>query len=128
MKALILSVGNEVLSGKTINTNASFIAIELGKIGIDVVKVVTIGDNKEMLISEVKAFKSSDIDVLVSTGGLGPTHDDFTKEVLYETIGLELVQREEPLELLNNYFKGNFTECNLNKHLLDNMFVLNCTQ
>lgn len=113
MKALILSVGNEVLSGKTINTNASFIAIELEKIGVDVVKVVTIGDNKEMLISEVKAFKSSDIDVMVSTGGLGPTHDDFTKEVLYETIGLELVQREEPLELLNNYFKGNFTECNL---------------
>ena len=46
MKALILSVGNEVLSGKTINTNASFIAIELEKIGVDVVKVVTIGDNK----------------------------------------------------------------------------------
>jgi len=113
MKALILSVGNEVLSGKTINTNASFIAIELEKIGVDVVKVVTIGDNKEMLINEIESFKSSDMDLLVSTGGLGPTHDDFTKEVLYEAIGLELVQREEPLELLNKYFKGKFTECNL---------------
>ena len=113
MKALILSVGNEVLSGKTINTNASFIAIELEKIGVDVIKVVTIGDNKEMLISEVNSFKTSDIDILVSTGGLGPTHDDFTKEVLYEAIGLKLVQRKEPLDLLNKYFKGNYTECNL---------------
>ena len=113
MKALLLSVGNEVLSGKTINTNASFIAIELEKIGIDVVKVVTIGDNKEILRDEVNTFKNSDIDVLISTGGLGPTHDDFTKEVLYETIGLELVEREEPLELLNNYFRGNFSKCNL---------------
>ena len=106
MKALILSVGNEVLSGKTINTNASFIAIELEKIGVDVVKVVTIGDNKEMLISEIDAFKSSDVDILISTGGLGPTHDDFTKEVLYEAIGLKLVQRKEPLDLLNKYFNA----------------------
>ena len=67
MKALILSVGNEVLSGKTINTNASFIAIELEKIGVDVIKVVTIGDNKEMLISEINSFKTSNIDIFLST-------------------------------------------------------------
>ncbi len=113
MKALLLSVGNEVLSGKTINTNASFLAIELEKLGIEVVKVVTIGDEKNILKHEVEVFLESDIDLIVTTGGLGPTHDDFTKEVLFETAGVELVSRKEPLDLLNRYFQGNFAKCNL---------------
>ena len=59
MKALLLSVGNEVLSGKTINTNASFLAIELEKLGIEVVKVVTIGDEKSILKHEVEVWFGS---------------------------------------------------------------------
>lgn len=113
MRALLLSVGNEVLSGKTINTNASFLAIELEKLGIEVVKVVTIGDEKNILKHEVEVFLNSDIDLVVTTGGLGPTHDDFTKEVLFETAEIELVSRQEPLDLLNRYFQGNFAKCNL---------------
>lgn len=117
MKALLLSVGNEVLSGKIVNTNASFLAIEFEKLGIEVVKVVTIADDKKQLRNEVKQFMKSDMDLIVTTGGLGPTHDDFTKEVLFETVGLELVQRQEPLDLLNKYFQGNFAKCNLKQTL-----------
>ena len=91
MKVEILSVGNEVLSGKVINTNASFLSIELEKIGFDVVRIVTLGDDKEELIKEVKSFLDSDIDYLVTTGGLGPTHDDFTKESIAKCLNLPLV-------------------------------------
>lgn len=117
MRAELLNVGDEVLCGKVINTNASFLAIELEKIGIEVVKVVTIGDDKDDLNNEINIFRKSNIDYLITTGGLGPTHDDFTKEVLYENLGLEMVERAEPLELLNKYFNGKFTECNLKQIL-----------
>lgn len=113
MRCEIINVGDEVLCGKVVNTNASFLAYELEKIGIDVVKVITIGDDKEDLQYEINNFLNSNMDYLITTGGLGPTHDDFTKEVLYNTLGLEMVQRQEPLELLNKYFKGNFPTCNL---------------
>ena len=117
MKVEILSVGNEVLSGKVINTNASFLSIELEKIGFDVVRIVTLGDDKEELIKEVKSFLASDIDYLVTTGGLGPTHDDFTKEVLFETLWMELVEYQEAIDLLEEYFSHNYTKCNLKQAL-----------
>lgn len=113
MKCEIINVGDEVLCGKVINTNASFLAIELEKIGIEVVKVVTIGDDKNDLNFEIDCFKKSNIDYLITTGGLGPTHDDFTKEVLYENIGVQMVERSEPLEHLKKYFGGSFAICNL---------------
>ena len=99
MKVEILSVGNEVLSGKVVNTNASFLSIELEKIGYDVVRVVTVGDDKEELIKEVNSFLVSDIDYLVTTGGLGPTHDDFTKEELLDMIPQS--RFIEPIEVAN---------------------------
>lgn len=117
MKVEILSVGNEVLSGKVVNTNASFLSIELEKIGYDVVRVVTVGDDKEELIKEVNSFLVSDIDYLVTTGGLGPTHDDFTKEVLFDTLGMELVEHQEAIDLLEDYFSHNYTKCNLKQAL-----------
>ena len=112
-KALLLCVGDEVLLGKTINTNASFLADTLGKIGIDVSKVVTVGDNKLDIRNEVLAFKDSSFDILITTGGLGPTHDDFTKETVFETLGIELILREEGVTLLNKYFPNGYAECNL---------------
>ena len=127
MRCEIINGGDEVLCGKVVNTNASFLAIELEKIGIEVVKVITIGDDRNDLNTEIDNFKKSNIDYLITTGGLGPTHDDFTKEVLYENLGLQVVQRKEPLELLNKYFRGKFTDCNLKQtyypqdaHLLPN--------
>ena len=113
LKALILAVGDEVTSGRVVNTNASFLSQTLDKIGITTVKMVAVPDDKLAIKNEVESFIKSDIDLLVTTGGLGPTHDDFTKEVVFETMGIKLEKREEAVELLNKYFRGNYVECNL---------------
>ena len=78
--AYLLSVGNEVLSGRVINTNASFLAIELEKIGIEVVKVLTVADDATSIDACLDEFMASNAKIMITTGGLGPTHDDFTKE------------------------------------------------
>lgn len=113
MKSWILSVGDEVLSGKTINTNFSTISTYFSQIGVDVVKGITIGDNREDIINATKSFMNSDVDVMITTGGLGPTHDDFTKEVISEALGLELVYNEQASIDMYNYFKERKTDCNL---------------
>ncbi len=113
MKAAILNVGDEVLSGKIVNTNSSFLAHEFELIGIETEYVSVIGDNKEMLINEIKRFNDSDCDLLVTTGGLGPTHDDFTKEVLFGELGCTLELNNEAYKILNDYFKGDFAKCNI---------------
>ena len=113
MKSWILSVGDEVLSGKTINTNFSTISTYFSQIGVDVVKGITIGDNREDIINVTKSFVNSDVDVMITTGGLGPTHDDFTKEVISEALGLELVYNEQASIDMYNYFKERKTDCNL---------------
>ena len=113
MKAVILSVGDEVLSGKVVNTNASFLAHELETIGVETIYTVVVGDNKETLVNELERFNSSDYDLLITTGGLGPTHDDFTKEVIFESLGLELVLNEEAKETLDRYYKGDYAKCNI---------------
>ncbi len=113
MKSLILSVGDEVLSGKTINTNFSTISSYFSKIGIDVAKGITIGDNKEDIINVTNEFINSDIDLMITTGGLGPTHDDFTKEVISEALGLKLVFNEQASNDMYNYFKEQKKDCNI---------------
>ena len=113
MKAVILNVGNEVLEGKVVNTNSSFLAIELGKLGIKTIKTIVVGDDEEMLKSEIENFKQSDYELLITTGGLGPTHDDFTKEVICKCFNKELVLREEAKQDMERYFKGSYAECNL---------------
>lgn len=78
---IIISIGNEILFGKTINTNASFIADQLYTIGIEVQKVITVADDKEQIFNTItSAFIETDL--IVMTGGLGPTKDDITKQVI----------------------------------------------
>ena len=113
MKSWILSVGDEVLSGKTINTNFSTISSYLQRIGIDVIKGVTIGDDQQDIIEAVHEFMNSNADVMITTGGLGPTHDDFTKEMISEALGIELVYNEQASNDMYNYFKVRKTDCNL---------------
>ena len=113
MKAAILNVGDEVLSGKIVNTNSSFLAHELEMIGVETLYVSVVGDDKKMLTNEIKRFNDSECDLLITTGGLGPTHDDFTKEVIFGELGLELVLNEDALKILNDYFKGDYAKCNV---------------
>lgn len=117
MKAIILSIGNEVLTGKTINTNSAFIASELEKLGIETSKTIVVGDYEEDIATEVKNFLDSDATLLFTTGGLGPTHDDLTKEVICKELGLTLEVNEEAKNDMFNYFKEEKNDCNVKQTL-----------
>ena len=115
MNAYIISIGDELLIGQTINTNASFIGEKLSENNINVVKVATIGDDEKAILDEFKtAYETGDI-VLVS-GGLGPTHDDITRTCVVKFFKTELIENEEVLEDIEILFKKrNWKVSDLNK-------------
>lgn len=99
----IISVGTELLLGDILNTDAQFLAQELAKLGLSVLHQSTVGDNHGRLFELLEqAAKRSDIIIL--SGGLGPTPDDITKEVACEFFEKELVLHEESLERMSAYF------------------------
>ena len=77
MKAELLTIGDEILIGQIVNTNAVFLAKALNKIGIEVVQITSISDSKEAIIAALEAAKTR-ADIILMTGGLGPTKDDLT--------------------------------------------------
>ena len=89
MIAELICVGTELLMGQVTNTNAKYIAEQLAPTGIDMYHQVVVGDNPQRLTEAVKtAFSRADI--VIFSGGLGPTDDDLTKETVAETLGLKL--------------------------------------
>lgn len=90
--AEIISIGDELLIGQTINTNAGWMGKQLALIGIRAKRVLTIGDDKQEII---EALANAPCDVVLITGGLGPTKDDITKHVLCEFFGTRLVRNKE---------------------------------
>lgn len=94
MVAEIITVGTELLLGDILNTNAQFLSKKLAHIGIDVYYQTTVGDNKDRLKSALEiAFSRSDMVIL--SGGLGPTKDDLTKELVAEYFGKKLVWNQK---------------------------------
>jgi competence/damage-inducible protein CinA C-terminal domain len=103
MKAEILSVGTELLLGDILNTNARYIARRLADVGIFVYYQSVVGDNPERLKGALKlAFSRADL--VITTGGLGPTNDDLTKEIAAEYFGKKLVLHEPSLKKIEEYF------------------------
>ena len=103
MKAEIIAVGTELLLGQVVNTNATFLAKELAGLGIEVYHQSVVGDNGGRLLEQLKiAEKRSDL--LVLCGGLGPTKDDLTKQVVAKHVGQTLVQDEAGYTQLMTYF------------------------
>lgn len=103
MDAEILAVGTELLMGQIANTNAQYISQRLNDIGINVYYHSVVGDNPVRLKSALElALKRSD--VVIMTGGLGPTQDDLTKETVSEIVGKKLVLHDESLKRIENYF------------------------
>lgn len=103
MKAEIIAVGTEILTGQIINTNAQFLSEEFAKLGIDVFFQTAVGDNEERLLSIIDlASKRSDLVVLC--GGLGPTEDDLTKQTLAKYLGRNLVFDEQASKRLDEFF------------------------
>ena len=113
MKAEIISVGTEILLGDIVNTNAQYLSKELASIGIEVFHEEVIGDNEDRLLEAIEhGFNRSDI--IITTGGLGPTQDDLTKETACKYFGMELVKHEESYEALKEYFSR------MNRELTEN--------
>lgn len=105
MKAQLISIGNELLIGDTVNTNASWMGQFLNELGIEVTRIHTISDEKELIATVIKqSLKESDL--VITTGGLGPTHDDITKTTLAELFGVSLVQDDDVLRYVQALFKG----------------------
>lgn len=105
MKAIIYSVGTEILLGSILDTNSKFIASRLQDLGINLYKMVTVGDNPERLYKALKEA-NGEFDYVFVSGGLGPTEDDLTKETLVKVLGLddEMVLDKESYEELKQYF------------------------
>lgn len=104
MKCEILSVGTEILLGDILNTNSRYLSNELANLGIDVYYHQVVGDNRERILNALKeAFSRSDI--IITTGGLGPTKDDMTKELVAEFLGMDMYLHEESLKKIEDYFK-----------------------
>lgn len=105
MKSAILSVGTELLFGQIINTNTVFLSQQLNLLGHDVMYHYTVGDNPKRL-ADMLELALEDCDIIVTTGGLGPTQDDLTKEVICQVMGDEMVLNEDILKKISDYFKS----------------------
>jgi len=122
LNAEIISVGTELLLGSTTNTDARDISVYLSELGINVFYHTVVGDNPERLTKAVDIARER-ADVIITTGGLGPTCDDLTKQVLAKAFGLEMVFHEDIAEEMKRYFRevigtANMTENNLQQAYL----------
>jgi nicotinamide-nucleotide amidase len=104
MKAELVSIGDEILIGQIINTNAVFLAKELNSIGVEIVQITSISDQKEIIFNALNEARKR-ADIIIMTGGLGPTKDDVTKQTLCEYFDDQLVKNEHVLEHIENIFK-----------------------
>jgi nicotinamide-nucleotide amidase len=104
-RAAILSTGDELITGKVIDTNSAFIADRLFSMGIKVAAVLKVGDDREALLWAMR--EAADLgEIIIGTGGLGPTEDDLTSEVVAEFLGCPLVQNEEIAAALRKRFEA----------------------
>ncbi len=102
--AVLITIGDEILSGNTVDTNSNFIAIQLKNIGIKVSQIITISDEIETIKETLKsAFEIGDL--IITTGGLGPTRDDKTKKALAEFFDDEIALDEPTFEHLKAYME-----------------------
>ncbi|MFN1217542.1 CinA family nicotinamide mononucleotide deamidase-related protein [Chryseobacterium kwangjuense] len=103
-KAVLITIGDEILSGNTVDTNSNFIATELKNIGIQVIQIFTISDEIDTIKTTLKtAFELGDL--VITTGGLGPTRDDKTKKALAEFFNDEIALDEVTFNHLRNYME-----------------------
>ena len=96
MRAEIIAVGTELLLGQVVNTNATFLSEKLADMGIEVYFHTVVGDNPQRL-EELLQLADTRSDLIILCGGLGPTDDDLTKNVLADHVGVPLVQNQEGL-------------------------------
>ena len=104
MLAEILSVGTELLLGQIANTDAQYISRRLGELGVNIYRQTTVGDNPAR-VKEAIRIALSRADIVITTGGLGPTEDDLTKEMVAEVLGCEMALHQPSLDAMTAYMR-----------------------
>jgi molybdenum cofactor synthesis domain-containing protein len=108
----IILIGNEILSGKIKDENAAYLCRELRTLGVDVRRLVVIPDEVSLIAEEVAAFTKA-FDLVFTSGGVGPTHDDVTMEGVARAMAVPVVRHPELVALLERYYRGTVTEAAL---------------
>ena len=103
MNAEILCIGTELLLGNVVNTNAAWLAQQLARLGINVYHHTVVGDNNQRL-KEALAIAFDRSDLVITTGGLGPTYDDLSKETICNYFNRPLVLHQPSLDKLREFF------------------------
>ena len=109
--AAILVIGDEILSGRTQDTNSNYIAKEMEMIGINTTQIRVIPDEKNIIIDSVNELRAKN-DYLFTTGGIGPTHDDITADSIAEALKVDLEINIEAYDVLEKYYKKIGSEFN----------------
>ncbi|MRX41688.1 CinA family nicotinamide mononucleotide deamidase-related protein [Flavobacterium sp. LC2016-23] len=121
MKATIITIGDEILIGQIVDTNSGFIAKSLDRIGVEVHEMISISDDKKHILDTFAQLQNK-VDVVVITGGLGPTKDDITKKTFCEYFNDELVVNPEVLahvtELIEGFYKRPISQLNKDQALV----------
>ena len=121
MKATIITIGDEILIGQIVDTNSGFIAKSLDKIGVEVTEMISISDDKKHILDTFAQLQNK-IDVVIITGGLGPTKDDVTKKTFCEYFDDELVVNPDVLahvtELIEGFYKRPISQLNKDQALV----------
>ncbi len=107
MFAEIITIGDEILIGQIVDTNSAFIAKELNKIGVSVYQITSIQDSREHILTALGEARSR-ADIIIVTGGLGPTKDDITKHTFCEFFEDGLVENKDVLRHIEELFKSTF--------------------
>ena len=108
----IILVGNEILSGKIVDANASYLCRELRGLGVEVRRITVIPDEVDLIALEVARF-SADYDVVFTSGGVGPTHDDVTIEGVARAAGVAVVRHPALVALLRGFYRDTLNEAHL---------------
>lgn len=121
MKAAIITIGDEILIGQIVDTNSAFIAKSLDRIGVEVCEMVSISDNKQHILETFEKFQNT-VDLVIITGGLGPTKDDITKKTFCDYFEDSLVINQDVLnhvtQLIEGYYKRPITQINKDQALV----------
>lgn len=121
MKATIVTIGDEILIGQIVDTNSNFIAKELDRIGVETYEMISISDNKLHILNTFAQLQNK-VDVVIITGGLGPTKDDITKKTFCDYFDDQLVVNPEVLahvtELIEGFYKRPISQLNKDQALV----------
>ena len=121
MKASIITIGDEILIGQIVDTNSGFIAKSLDRIGVEIHEMISISDNKQHILDTFEKLQNK-VDLVIITGGLGPTKDDITKKTFCDYFDNELVVNEDVLkhvtQIIEGFYKRKITQLNIDQALV----------